>query len=189
MGILKEPAKFIGKLGLPRGFSVCELGDQWVTHGKPHRLAKEWYQELGCGRYVSIDGNGRGDVTFDLNLPMSKAMLKDVGRFDLVTDFGTGEHIFDQAQVWRTLHQLSKPGGYIAFDRPTHGYPGHGFYRVEVGLLHDIAVANTYEVLRLECGHTVRGELIRGVFRRPDTDHPFVIPQQGRYKKILEIVC
>jgi len=182
MGILKEPAAFVKKLRLPPGFSVCELGDQWVTYTAPHALAETWYRGLGCGRYVSIDGNGRGTVTADLN-----RQIDALEPFDLVTDFGTGEHIFDQAQVWRTVHALTRPGGYIAFDRPTQGYPAHGYYLTDECLLRDVAAANRYQVMQFARARTPRGELIRGIFRKPSVAAPFRVPQQGRYHKILEI--
>ena len=185
MGILREPADFVQKLvkDLPPQFSVCELGDQWVTYGTPHVLARDFYRELGCGRYDSIDGNGRGTITWDLN-------QKWVGgkRYDLVTDFGTGEHIFNQANVWRTLHVLTKVGGYIVFDRPHAGYPEHCYYNIHKCVLEDVAAANRYRVLRLEHAKTVRGELWRGVFQKVDSGK-FQVPQQGRYRKILTPIC
>lgn len=180
MGILREPCDFIRKLPLPKSFTVCELGDQWVTHCDPHVLAAEWYRELGCGRYESIDGNGRGTITADLNKPLKP----NPGTFDLVTDFGTGEHVFDQAQVWCTVHALTKPGGFIAFDRPTQGYVNHGFYNTHPDLFRDIAAANAYDIIFLEHAETKRGELVRGVFQRMSRDK-FRYPQQGRYRKAL----
>lgn len=190
MGIQKEPAAFLKNTLLPllpKGFSVCELGDQGMCGDRKDYLAKDWYEkELGCGRYVSIDGNGRGDVIADLNQQL--VALPPLGpAFDLVTDFGTGEHIFDQAQVWRNLHWLSKPGGFIVFDRPSSGYEKHCYYVTNECLYRDIAAANGYEVLWLEQASTPRGRLIRGAYRRPKTSDPFRAPQQGRYHKILVI--
>lgn len=182
MGIQKEPAAYVATLPLPKGFSVCELGDQGMCGESKKRLAMDWYRELGCGRYVSIDGNGRGTLTADLNLP-----IVGVEPCDLVTDFGTGEHIFDQAQVWRTLHELTKPGGFLAFDRPSAGYPKHCYYVTNECLYRDIAAANGYIVRWLEQGTTPRGTLIRGVFQRPKPAAPFRIPQQGRYLDSLVI--
>ena len=178
MGILKEPSDFIAALKLPAGFSVCELGNQQVSGVTPYP-AKQLYGWMGCGRYVSIDANGQGSLLWDLNLPVTELEL---GTFDLVTDFGTGEHIFDQAQVWRTLHELTRPGGYIAFDRPLQSYGKHGFYLTTRCLYEDIALANGYTVVRLEQAETPRGWLIRGVFQRLQTDEPFRVPHQGRYQ-------
>lgn len=184
MGIQPEPAAFIAELVRTRlapGFSVCELGDQGMC-GSVKRVAKDWYeQDLGCGCYVSIDGNGRGTLTADLNGPIR------LRPFDLVTDFGTGEHIFDQAQVWRTLHDLTKPGGYLAFDRPSAGYDHHCFYVTNECLYRDLAAANGYAVLWLERQTTPRGELIRGVFQRPAPAAAFHVPHQGRYHRDLVI--
>lgn len=182
MGILKEPADFVKALQLPKGFTVCELGDQWVTHELPHRIAREFFQGLGCSRYESVDANGRGTITFDLN----RKWHGKTGQFDLVTDFGTGEHVFNQAEVWRTLHVLAKPKGFIAFDHPSQGYPGHSFYRLDECLLRDIAAANAYRVLYLQTGQTTRGELVRGVFQKSG-ETKFTAPQQGRYKESLQV--
>lgn len=183
MGIQPEVAAYIAKLKLPIGFSVCELGDQGMCGEPTKRLSKEWYAELGCGRYVSVDGNGRGTFTADLNQPI--ALIVNA-MFDLVTDFGTGEHIFDQAQIWRSLHDLVKPGGYIAVDRPSSGYEKHCFYVTHEGLYRDIAEANGYKVLHLDRRKTPRGELVFAVFQR-QTAEPFRVPQQGRYRESLVI--
>ena len=185
MGILKEPAVFIEQLHLPHGFSVCELGDQWVTWTDPHELAEAWYRRLGCARYCSIDGNGRGTIMADLNLPLVRPRKP----FDLVTDFGTGEHVFDQAQVWRTLHSLTRPGGYLAFDRPVQGYRQHCYYLTDECLFRDLAAANAYDIVQLARQITPRGELISGIFRRPKDRAAFRVPQQGRYHKSLVIPC
>lgn len=183
MGIQREVAAYIEKMALPNGFSVCELGDQGMCGESKKRLARDWYLALGCGPYVSIDGNGKGTLLADLNMPVNMGPLQ----FDLVTDFGTGEHIFDQAQVWRTLHSLCKPGGFIAFDRPSNGYATHCFYVTNECLYLDLARANGYDVVWLEQQQMPRGWLIRGVFKKPTTDAPFRVPQQGRYRESLVI--
>lgn len=187
MGILERPAMFVAELPLPHGFSVCELGNQQVS-GVVASSAEAFYTSLGCGRYESIDANGLGTFTHDLNQPLpyvidgTAHVRKWAERFDLVTDFGTGEHIFDQAQVWRTVHSLTKPAGYIAFDRPSQGYGKHCFYLTTECLFRDLAAANDYTVLRLEKAETPRGWLIRGIFRTPRTYQAFRVPHQGRYQ-------
>ena len=192
MGILAEPLEFVRGLPLRKGFHVCELGDQWITHTTPHILARDYYErEMGCKRYVCIDGNGRsGALALDLNKPLPKNA--GIGSFDLVTDFGTGEHVFNQAQVWMTVHYLCRPGGFIAFDRPTQGYSangGHCYYNTHMCLFTDLAAANEYEIIKLEHATTTRGELIRGVYRRPLKKNKFRMPQQGRYKKLLRPIA
>lgn len=175
---------------LPPGFSVCELGDQLIATkriNKPGRLwdrgpAEPFYRKLGCGEYVTIDGNGKATVLADLNLPLPDKL----GPFDLVTNFGTTEHVFDQAQCWRTIHELTKAGGYIAFEQPSQGYEDHGLYNLHPGLIKDIAYANGYTFEHFETPDTPRGKLIRAVMRKPD-DREFATPQQGKYRKKLKV--
>jgi hypothetical protein len=181
MGLQREVADAISALPLPKGFSVCELGDQGLSWEAKGQKSKPWYLALGCARYVSIDGNGRGTMTADLNHPIA------LDPFDLVTDLGTGEHVFNQAQIWRTLHGLCTPGGFIVVDRPTHGYDKHCFYLINECLLRDLAEANGYAVRWLARKEKARGELIRCIFQRPTTSAPFVAPQQGKYAPDLVI--
>lgn len=189
MGLLREPENFVRELvaggHLPKAFSVLEFGDQIVTWCDPHYPARELYQALGCGVYFSVDGNGRGTTLFDLNMKGGR-LYRILGKqtFDLVTDFGTGEHVFDQGQFFRTVHLLTKVGGFMVFDRPSQGYESHCFWRVDESAYADIARANSYEVIRVERIATSRGELVRGVMRKmtPDKFRP---PNQLRYKKLL----
>ena len=184
MGIQIHAAELVRSLPLPKGFSVCELGDQGMCGLQGKLLAKDWYeQDLKCGRYVSIDGNGRGTMMADLNRPVTLEPL-ELG-FDLVTDFGTGEHIFDQAQVWRTMHNLTKPGGFIVVDRPSKGYEKHCFYLINDLVYRDVAESNDYS-LTLFRTSTKRGELLTGLFRK-GRHAPFKVPNQGRYKGSLSI--
>lgn len=190
MGLQRDVADVIASLPLPTGFAVCELGDQGISWEAKGHKARAWYESRGCGRYVSIDGNGQGTHTADLNLPLNGPWTPQpslrLNTFDLVTDLGTGEHIFDQAQVWRTLHALAKPGGFIAFDRPATGYGKHCFYLTNECLFRDLAAANRYDVVWMGRATQTRGELIRGVFRRVTAD-PFRVPQQGKYAPDLVI--
>lgn len=184
MGILARPQKMLRELKLPKKFSVFELGDQMLDWEGQRQSARAFYESLGCGRYECVDGNGRGTVVADLNRSLNSWEWYVSQEFDLVTDFGTGEHVFDQRQVWETVHDLTRPGGYIAFDRPMAGYPGHCFYLMQPNTIAALAHANDYEIVSFEHGRTVRGDLVRGVMRKT-TDEAFCVPQQGRYFKDL----
>lgn len=183
MGIWKCMADDIRRLPLPKKFHVAELGSQMLVYTIPHSPAQTLYKELGCARYESIDGNKCGTILHDLNLPMP-----NIGTFDLVTDFGTGEHIFDQAQVWRTVHALTKVGGYIGVIRPEQGYPGHCFYRTDECVFRDVAAANGYEIIVSRKISTQRGSNVLTFYRRVKKD-AFQIPQQGRYARSLTSIA
>jgi len=196
MGLGPEPQEIIRALvpKLPAGFSVCELGDQlYATKPKRNRGKRMWerepaegfYRALGCGRYVSIDANGRGTFTADLNADLPLRFWADNPPFDLVTNAGTTEHIFDQARCWRTIHDLTAPGGHIFVEQPCEGYPDHGLYNLHPTFFRDLAVANRYEFLRFEMPETTRGRLVRAIMRRADAGR-FVVPTQGRYRGKLK---
>jgi SAM-dependent methyltransferase len=196
MGISVEMQEVLRGLSLPDGFSVCELGNQVRATGK-RRIqrakvkltardekvpAEGFYRKLGCARYVSLDGNGRGTHTVDLNYPLAI----DLGTFDLVTNFGTSEHCFNQAQVWGTIHDLTRPGGLMVSELPHQGFLDHGFYNVHPCLFRDLAAANGYEIVGLVRKNIKNGETLHAVLRRL-TDAPFRYPNQGRYLKMLVI--
>lgn len=171
-------------LGLPQDFAVCELGDQRVTADGEEQLARRWFQKnTHCGRYECIDANGRaGAIPLDLNAPLAKTTRGAalVGQFDLATDFGTGEHVFNQFECWRTLHDLVKENGVIVFDRPSAGYEGHCFYLIQWNLISALAHANWYHVIYLRERVTTRGVILGGALLKRK-HKKFVHPQQGRY--------
>jgi hypothetical protein len=194
MGIGPIPAQMLRDLPLPKGFTVCELGDQiWHqgTRRSPQwwcKPARELYQSMGCTRYEAIDGNGGGTVLADLNLPFTVNHPDFTRAFDLVTDIGTSEHCFNFAQVWWTIHEMTKPGGLIFFEKPYQGFPDHGFFNQHKTLFVDLAGANGYEILFLGEHEAPRGSVWRGCYRkRADDVAPLRFPFQGKYKRKLKI--
>lgn len=198
MGIGPEPADMLRGLRhlLPERFNVCDLGDQMWHSGRRRdpkfwsRPAHDLYEDIGgVGFYASLDGNGGGTHMVDLNKPLGvqNGARRLLGQFDLVTDFGTTEHVFDFCQAWRTIHELGKPGSLIAFEKPYQGYPEHGFYNVHQTLILDLAHANGYEIGHLTKVEAPRGEHWRGFFVKPKEWRPFALPFQGKYRKKLKI--
>jgi SAM-dependent methyltransferase len=166
-------------------------------------LAKLLYRVVfDCDIYRAIDLNGTEAAwRHDLNqaLPVAET-------FDVVTNFGTSEHVFDQAQLFRSVHALTRPGGVMLHAVPHQGGPDHGFYNYHPTLFHDLAAANGYRILMLVlmspgadgdrldqirdrdafAGLAGKGEMPRdsGLFAalaRPFEDRPFQVPLQGYY--------
>lgn len=196
MGLGPEPQALLRKLRekLPADFSVCDLGDQLYATapipGAQRKGKRMWkrepaigfYRALGCGRYESIDANGNGTILADLNEPLPMGLPQ----FDLVTNAGTTEHVFNLAQCWRTIHDLTKPGGYIYGEQPTQGYLDHGLYNLQPTFVHDLARHNAYEIEHFECSPTTRGTIMRFIYRRT-SPAAFQTPTQGRYKRKLKV--
>lgn len=144
--------------------SVCELGSQEPLPDELADLftafgasvpngsyaAKDLYGHLGVERYVSIDINGEhGALQFDLNRNIQSDHRFDEV-FDLVTNFGTSEHCFNQYEVFRNIHQLCRRGGYMLHTVPTQGWGRHCLFRYDANFFEDLAAANGYHIMLLK---------------------------------------
>ena len=166
-------------------------------------LAKLVYRLVfDCTTCQAIDLNGTEAAwRFDLNQPLPIAEI-----FDVVTNFGTSEHVFDQARLFRSVHDLTRPGGLMLHAVPHQGGPDHGFYNYHPTFFHDLAAANGYRVVMLVlmsgsetgdrldtlkgrdslAGLVAKGGMARdsGLFaalHRPFENRPFQAPMQGYY--------
>lgn len=128
------------------GIKMLEFGNQLVR-GKD-LTSKQMFEGLGA-KHVSIDMNGLdGALPFDL-----REEIKDIGEpFDVVTNFGTTEHIQgDQYQPFKTMHDLVKKDGIIISILPAGGFlKTHGHWRYSSDFFSELSKLNNYEVLCME---------------------------------------
>tara|TARA_B100001964_G_scaffold198630_1_gene224494 strand:- start:68 stop:958 length:891 start_codon:yes stop_codon:yes gene_type:complete len=111
---------------------------------KPRTPAKFFYETLGFKEYKSIDINGNfGAIPHDLNKPFKDTSLYN--KFDVVTDFGSCEHVFNISECYRTMHNLTKPGGYIIIHQCI--FKGNGYFNFDEGFFEGLAVANNYNII------------------------------------------
>ena len=203
--------------------TVVELGNQRLKNSKsrgelynqlgikpPSELAgtKDWYLSLGFGRYLAIDVNTERDaVAMDLNVDIPKT-YNFHDQFDLVTNNGTGEHVFNQYMVFKNAHDLCKVNGFMIHVLPFYRWVDHGFFNYHPNLFPCLANQNGYELLELWIGSSdaqylhkldvnnlgrnkgYRGKLeldtwesdamVAAIFRKVK-DAPFEIPIQHMY--------
>jgi Methyltransferase domain len=100
-----------------------------------------------CGvSYLALDiFKAEGCMLFDLNTDSVPGYLR--GKANLVTNFGTSEHVIDQYQTFRTIHDLTKPGGLIYHDLPMGGFFYHGYFSYTPLFFNHLALANGYDVI------------------------------------------
>jgi len=85
------------------------------------------------------------EVEWDFNYPIPK---KYEGKFDIVIDGGTCEHIFNIAQALSNVNlMLSKNG--IAYHGGPLCWPNHGFYGYNPTLFADFYEANNCEIIEM----------------------------------------
>jgi hypothetical protein len=100
-----------------------------------------------CGfSYAAIDiFEGDGTIIFDLNRQEPGADM--LNRYDLVTNFGTTEHVVNQYLSLKTIHEITRPGGLIYHQLPLSGFHTHGYFSYNPLLFNEVAAANQYEVV------------------------------------------
>ena len=56
-------------------------------------------------------------------------------RYDLTTNCGTTEHVVNQMNSFRIIHDMTKPGGFMLHDLPWSGMYNHGLFNYKPHLL------------------------------------------------------
>jgi hypothetical protein len=84
-----------------------------------------------------------------LDLNFDKLPKHMVDHYDVVLNFGTTEHIFNQWNCFEVMHDATKTGGVIYHQLPASGYLDHGYYCYTPLFFQEMAVANSYEILDL----------------------------------------
>ncbi len=148
------------------GPTVCELGNQRIKNNKARAVmfnrlnihnqtitsTKDFFLALGFSEYVAIDVNTEKDaIAMDLNTDISK-QYNYTKQFDLVTNNGTGEHVFNQYTVYKNMHDLTKVGGYMIHVLPFYRWVDHGFWNTQPNLYPCLAHQNDYDLLGLWIG-------------------------------------
>ena len=144
---------------------MIELGNQTLkpkdeesepTPNKSYRVmnydripAKIYFSSIGID-HTSIDTNGNdGALPLDLADPKTSERYNN---FDIVTNFGTSEHVYDQYEVWRNIHNFCKQGGVICSALPaTHYWYKHAscYAWHDETFFKGLAILNDYEILGL----------------------------------------
>lgn len=123
--------------------------DELISRNPVHRRAKfitdqAFFRLIGFDSMLALDKSSyeNADVLYDLNLAEPPAELR--GRFALVFDGGTIEHVFHLPNVFKNIFDFLKIDGVVVHQAPTNNYIDHGFYQISPTLLVDYYGANSY---------------------------------------------
>jgi hypothetical protein len=126
--------------------------DTNVLAGAP--LAREFWTWLGLN-YASIDIDGSpGSIPLDLNYDEVPAEL--VGRYDMVTNFGTTEHVANQLQSFKIIHDLAAAGAIMLHVLPAGGMPNHGLVSYNPKFFWMLGRSNGYKIAFMTMGQSGR---------------------------------
>lgn len=178
MGIGIEVNRFENKIIESLGIAwvhikVCELGNQKIKFRSPRIPAKKYYKKLGVQEHVSIDLNGKnGALQIDLDFPVPGNLLN---RFNMVTNYGTLEHVNNQYQAFKNMHDVCKKEGIMIHSFPPTGHwEGHGRYFYSEKFAEQLAHFCSYEIIgqitRVTRGGEKGHDLILAAFKKITTD-------------------
>jgi hypothetical protein len=123
-----------------------------VLAGAP--LAREFWTWLGLN-YASIDIDGSpGSIALDLNYDEVPAAF--IGKYEVVTNFGTTEHVANQLQSFKIAHDLATPGGLMLHVLPTSGGLNHGLVSYNPKFFWMLGRSNGYKIAFMTMGQSER---------------------------------
>ena len=185
MGITSKSIELIEKvLPLIEVKEVMELGAQNlfdksyndINHGGQNEgapFANIYYESKGI-KYVCIDLNGENNAwKYDLSQPLHSYF----SGYNLVTDFGTGEHVKSAYNLFKNIHNLLNKGGIAVRENPKTGSwqqgicdGKHGYNYMTIEFYKQLAELQGYRIIELyehaAMGNEVDGWLICCAYKK-----------------------
>jgi hypothetical protein len=127
---------------------VCEFGDQCFVDIEDQALngsaCRDYYHNAGVELYLAFDLSGRNG-SFKIDLCKDHDFMP---QFDIVTNFGTIEHVNNQYHAFKNMHDLCVTGGIMAHAFPVIGHwPNHGRYYYSLPFAYELAERTQYHVI------------------------------------------
>src|SRR5579863_1213806 len=129
-------------------------------------LARKFWEWLGF-RYAAIDIDGSPDsIPIDLNYDAVPNAAR--ARYDLVTNFGTTEHVAYQLNAFKVIHDLTALNGVMIHNLPAQGNANHGLINYNVKFFWMLARSNSYHWLFMNylddgVGRGLREDIVNSV--------------------------
>jgi hypothetical protein len=153
----REALKPIGEaFGISTVLDLPAPTESILLHGKLEHLdsaappARDVWQWLGF-EYAAIDIDGSpGSIPLDLNF--DEVPRKFRKHFQLVTNYGTTEHVANQLQAFKIIHDLVGRGGVMIHVLPAQGYLNHGLVNYNMKFFWMLARSNGYKWIYCDFG-------------------------------------
>lgn len=138
-----------------RNLRSLELGNLYINNLvfpffdkyniKHHIDVDKFLKEIGFKDAIRIDLNGNNRA---LKLNLAKDITKDIGKFDLIWDCGTSEHVKNQYYCAKNIYRFCKVGGLILHCLPPYKTWGnHGIWRYSIKFFYNLAKECGYKIL------------------------------------------
>jgi hypothetical protein len=133
--------------------SLPDPTPSFIVHGRTEHLdaaaplARDFWRWLGFD-YASVDiDESPGSIPLDLNYDDAPASA--VGKYQLVTNFGTTEHVANQLNAFKVIHELTAIGGVMWHHLPAQGMLNHGLVNYNPKFFWMLARSNGYKLVYL----------------------------------------
>jgi len=155
-------------LKFSNGKEMMELGSQGMdVPDIPYKVAGDYFKSLGF-THTAIDLDGRhGSMVLDLTVPLTDFYNK----YDIVTNFGTSEHVENQFACFENVHYFCKDNGIMIHSVPLpDNWIKHCKYHYPPAFFDLLGSACGYEIcenqsFNMEGGGSKRG-LVNVIFRK-----------------------
>lgn len=158
-----------GDLDFTKELKIMELGAQTVhfddkpffkeylsTLGLDPALSEQYNYNMSCKSmhqswghdYTSIDLDPLDPESLQWDLNYVSCPEEHLGKYDIVTNHGTTEHLIGQVTSFKLMHDLMKVGGISIHVLPCLE-ANHGFYSYSPVFFECLAKFNDYEVVGL----------------------------------------
>jgi hypothetical protein len=136
----------------PRSFGSAkpaltgQSGEETLDPNAP--FARDFWEWLGFS-YAAIDIDGSpGSIPLDLNFDSTPPNM--FGKFNVVTNCGTTEHIANQLNAFKVIHELCALGGVMIHNLPAQGMMNHGLINYNPKFFWMLARSNGYKWLHAD---------------------------------------
>lgn len=137
----------IGEANYYGDFPATDVSCKFTQQTDSFEVAREIYRRIfNPTKKVAIDAGGPTAWKADLNGSVENVVNASGVSFDVVYNHGTAEHVFNIAQVFRTMHDACAVDGLMIHECPFTGWVDHGFYCLQPTLFWDLAAANNYKM-------------------------------------------
>jgi hypothetical protein len=118
-------------------------------------FSRKFWTWLGLS-YASIDIDGSpSSIPLDLNY--DEVPVEFVGEFNVVTNFGTTEHVANQLQSCKIIHDLAAPNALMWHVVPAGGMPNHGLISYNPNFFWMLARSNRPVLMMMSRGDCETG--------------------------------
>lgn len=131
---------------LQRVFSVLGIDQDAADFLRKNKFGEAFFTLMGAREVSSLDYSSYQDATIihDMNLPAPDHLR---GRFSVVYDGGTIEHVFNCPQALKNCMEMVRVGGHFMQVNIANNFVGHGFWQFSPELIfRALSAANGFQV-------------------------------------------